>query len=104
VAQTPEGKVKKLVKAKLAEYGCYQHWPVQAGYGAACLDCHGCHEGAYFAVETKAPGKHMTPRQTLTAVAIREAGGVVFVVGESHLHGVYSGMKELEQWLNRRLR
>ena len=118
---TPERKVKDQVKKLLKAHGAYQHWPVQTGYGAACLDCHGCHLGRYFAVETKAPGKKPTTRQSLTQTEIEEACGEVFIVGEKLLykkgepmvgkiklpegkdpkapHDIYSGMEELEAWL-----
>ena len=97
----PEAKVKARVKRVLKKYSAYQHWPVQTGYGAACLDCHGCVNGHYFAIETKAPGKHPTPRQELTIAEIDEAGGTVFVIGESYSeeHKEYSGMSALRQWL-----
>lgn len=96
---TPEGKVKDRVKKRLKRAGAYQHWPVQTGYGAACLDCHGCYFGIYFAIETKAPGKHPTPRQELTMEAVREAGGFVLVIGESFDGEYYSGEAELDEWL-----
>lgn len=97
---TPEGKVKAKVKALLKKYNVYQHWPVQAGYGKPCLDCHGCAYGVYFAVETKAPGKKPTARQQITIEEIGMAGGTVFVIGEKQdSQGNYSGMEELEEWL-----
>ena len=97
---TPESKVKAKVKALLKHHEAYQFWPVQMGYGAATLDCLGCHAGRFFAVETKAPGKKLTVRQEDTASKMREAQGVVFVVGEKLLDsGTYSGMTELEKWL-----
>lgn len=117
---TPEGKVKDQVKKLLKAHGVYQHWPVQTGYGAACLDCHACHLGRYFAVETKAPGKKLTPRQEATKADVEEAGGEVFIIGEKIVHrrgdtirctnadgtyvtrsDIYSGMEELEAWLER---
>lgn len=97
---TPEGKVKAKVKALLTKYGAYQFWPVQTGYGAATLDCLGTHDGIFLSIETKAPGKKLTPRQEDTALRMREAGGIVFIVGERLLPGgTYSGMTELETWL-----
>lgn len=75
-----EKTVKTAVKKRLTELGAYQHWPVQNGMGTPCLDCHGCLNGIYFAIETKAPGKKPTPRQELTIAQIRAAGGLVFVV------------------------
>jgi penicillin-binding protein-related factor A (putative recombinase) len=88
---TPEGKVKKQVKALLKQYGAYYHMPVQTGYGAPTLDFIGCYRGRYFGIETKAPGKKPTPRQELTMAMINEAGGAVFVID--------SEPDELEAWL-----
>ncbi len=109
---TPEGKVKDRVKRLLKKHDCYQHWPVQTGYGAPTLDCVGCCSGFFFAVETKAPGKRPTPRQRLTMADMREANGAVFVVGEykrgQEIGGKgtglwcneeYSGLGELEAWI-----
>ena len=77
---TPEGRIKDAVKKRLNELGAYHHWPVQMGYGTRCLDCHGCLDGQYFAIETKAPGKVPTKLQDITIAHIRAAGGLVFVV------------------------
>lgn len=95
----PEAKVKAQVKKLLKAHNAYQHWPVQTGYGAACLDCHGCHNGYYFAIETKAPGKKPTARQEITMCDVNEAGGAVFVIGEKLTDAGYSGMMELDSWL-----
>lgn len=114
MASTPEGKVKDKVKRLLKKYGCYQFWPVQTGYGAPTLDCLACHNGYFLGIETKAPGKHPTPRQLLTMDDMKEADGKVFVIGENRkgdtvrdpitgkTHTVlddYSGLGELEAWL-----
>jgi hypothetical protein len=78
---TPEGRVKHLVKKMLAEFtGLHAHWPVQNGMGSPTLDCIVCCRGYYVAIETKAPGKHPTPRQELTIEHIKAAGGLVFVI------------------------
>jgi hypothetical protein len=100
MAQTPEGKVKDKVKRLLKKHDCYQFWPVQTGYGAATLDCLGCCNGRYFSIETKAPGKTLTPRQKLTLADMADAGAAVFVVGE-YLDddGEYSNLSTLEAWL-----
>jgi len=77
---TPEGRIKQAVKLRLKQLGAYQHWPVQNGMGDPCLDCHGCLDGAYFAIETKRPGGKPTARQRATIDRIRAAGGVALVV------------------------
>lgn len=84
---TPEGRIKALVKKALTRLPQkYHHMPVMNGMGAPALDFYCCIAGRFVAIETKAPGKKMTPRQEATAAAIREAGGEVFVVdGEESL-------------------
>lgn len=79
---TPEGKVKKLVRQALAVYGpaLYSYWPVPTGYGKRTLDVLCIFRGVGFAVETKAPGEKLTPKQEETAAEIQAAGGAVFVV------------------------
>jgi hypothetical protein len=78
---TPEGKVKAKVKKALnALPRCYSFMPVQQGLGASTLDYLCCVRGHFISIETKAPGKRLTPRQEVTKAAIQEAGGYVFVV------------------------
>lgn len=89
---TPENKVKKMVRAVLAEFSEFNHvagfgvttpkqfWPVPSGFGASDLDCIVCYYGVYIAIETKAPGKHPTTRQELTIAETKGAGGLVFVI------------------------
>jgi hypothetical protein len=79
---TPEGKVKKMIKEHLEQFGedVYQHWPVLNGMGSPELDCNLIVDGRDVSIEAKEPGKHMTPRQQLTAAAKRRAGGLVFEV------------------------
>jgi hypothetical protein len=91
---TPEGKTKEQVKKLLKAHGAYYHMPVMNGMGAPTLDFICCHNGRFFAVETKAPGKKPTPRQEQTMTEIAFAGGYVFVVSnldeldilEAYLH------------------
>ncbi len=108
-----ESFVKNRVKKLLTKYGCYYFMPVQSGYGAAGLDFLCCHKGRFFSVETKRPGKHLTPRQELIKEACEQAGGVVFVIGEAFIpndHATsagkmrgpkesFTGMEMLEGWL-----
>jgi hypothetical protein len=63
---TPEGEVKAAVKKALAELGCWWYMPVPGGYGEPSLDFLCAFEGRMFAIETKAPGKKLTPRQRAT--------------------------------------
>jgi hypothetical protein len=78
---TPEGKVKELVKKKLKTLTyCHGNWPVQNGMGTQMLDWVGIVGARYVAIETKAPGKRLTPKQEGTIDAVRSAGGLAFVV------------------------
>lgn len=81
-AVTPEGRVKQAIKDVLNRFRpkLYHHWPVQNGMGEPTLDCNGAINGRYFAIEAKAPGKKMTPRQEVTAAKMRAAGARVFEI------------------------
>lgn len=54
--------------------------PVQTGYGAPALDFLLCIRGRFIAIETKAPGKKLTPQQEITKTQIETAGGIVLIV------------------------
>jgi len=78
---TREGLIKKRVKDVLALGGrIYTFMPVQRGFGPAGLDYFCCFKGRFLAVETKVPGKKLTPRQIVTATTIAKAGGMVCVI------------------------
>jgi hypothetical protein len=98
VAVTPEGAVKNMVKDALnplRDKGkLYYFMPVQGGFGASTLDFLGCHIGRFFAIETKAPGKTMTDRQTMIAASMVNAGAKLFVIED------YRGVQMLYAWLN----
>lgn len=97
MAKTPEGEVKKQVKALLEKVGAYYFMPVQGGYGAPGLDFHCVVNGRAFFIETKAPGKKMTPRQRATAQKMTAAGAAVFVVDGPDT------LKEVSLWLAKTL-
>lgn len=90
---TPEGAVKDKVKKLFNKYGAYYHMPVQNGMGAPTLDFIACVLGYFFAVETKAPGKHPTPRQQVTMAEMQLSGGFVFVVSCT------AELAVLEEWM-----
>ena len=73
---TPEGAVKKKVRAYLKSIGVYYFSPVQMGLGATTLDDLACIQGKFVGIEYKAEGKFPTPRQQLTMKQIRQAGGI----------------------------
>jgi len=79
---TPEGRVKKMVKKALDTLGgdCWRFMPVQTGFGSPALDFLLSIRGRFVAIETKAPGKKLTPLQEGTKAAIEKAGGIVLIV------------------------
>jgi hypothetical protein len=84
-----ENTVKLEVKKRLKALGsdCYSYWPVPMGLGAATLDCLGCYKGKFFAIETKAPGKAITPRQRITMAAMHRAGAMVLIIDGTDDYG-----------------
>ena len=83
MAETPEKKVKKKVRALLDALGAYYVMPVTGGYGTqGAPDFLVCHRGKFVGIETKAGKGKPTKLQELNIKNIREAGGVAFVVRE----------------------
>ena len=95
MAMTPEGKVKADVKKILAKYGeeLDALWLVQNGMVPPALDCIVCYRGHHIEIETKAPGKKLTPRQSITAEKKEKAGAKVFVIDGD------AGCSELDVYL-----
>lgn len=96
---TPEGKVKAKVSAIIKKYvpDVYKFMPVPSGFGASSLDYILCVGSLFVAIETKAPGKKLTPRQEQTCTEIRDAGGVVFVIdGQDPLQ--YDNLEKYLKW------
>jgi hypothetical protein len=78
---TPEGRIKARVNRVFSHWdGIYKFMPVQHGFGMPTLDFLVAVKGKFLGIETKAPGKKLTPRQEETAKQIREAGGTVLVI------------------------
>lgn len=79
---TPEGRVKARVKKALASFGSdvWAFMPVQTGYGVPALDFLTSIRGRFVAIETKVPGKKLTPLQETTKAAMEAAGAIVMVI------------------------
>lgn len=91
---TPEGRVKARIKNLLKRHEAYYFMPVQQGLGAPALDFFVCYKGMFLAIEAKALGKVMTPRQELTAGAIRKAEGSTLLIDGSE-----ESIEALESWI-----
>lgn len=93
---TPEGRIKEAIKSELKKLGVYYHMPVQNGMGKPTLDFVCCHQGYFFAIEAKAPGKKPTARQELTIAEMRRAGGKVYIVDSSY--AIHEMVEDLRYW------
>lgn len=84
---TPEGKIKEMCKKLLKQVGAFHFMPVSNGlgrHGIPDLIC--CHNGRFFSIETKSPGKKPTALQNKCMDEISNSGGKCFVVdGEESL-------------------
>jgi len=95
MADTPEKKVKSVVKRTLDEMGVYHFSPFQAGMGRAGIpDIIACYEGKFVAFECKAGNNKTTALQEKEIAAIQRAKGMAFVINEKNMYDV----KELLQW------
>lgn len=93
---TPEGKVKKEIKAYLDSIGAYYFMPVQSGYGMKTLDFLCCSHGWFIAIEAKAPGKEPTKFQELTIAELQKAGAIVVVAhNAAEVEQAFSGLNYL---------
>lgn len=90
---TPEGRVKAAVKRYLNEIGAYWYMPMNNGLGrVGAPDFIVCHNGKFYGIETKAPGKlkNTTPNQEREIAAIRAAGGIAVVIDDvEQLKGLF---------------
>ena len=86
MAETPEKKVKKKVRALLDELGAYYVMPVTGGYGSqGAPDFLVCLKGKFVGIETKAGKGKTTALQDLNLQKIRDAGGVALVIYETDI-------------------
>lgn len=95
MAVTPEGVVKKQIKAVLAGHKAWFFMPVSGGFGTHGIpDFVGCHNGRCFGVEAKAPGKKASALQLLQKSLMEAAGAQWFLVDGPE------SLKELAQWMD----
>jgi hypothetical protein len=98
---TPEGKVKKKVKAILDELKVYHFSPMQNGMGRAGIpDIVACHNGKFIGIECKAGNNKPTALQERELNRILNAGGEAFVINEENIEQ----LREELIWMNRQSR
>jgi len=101
MAMTPEGKVKKRVKAILDELKVYHFSPMQNGMGRAGIpDIVACHNGKFVGIECKAGNNKPTALQERELNRILNAGGEAFVINEENIEQ----LREELIWMNRQSR
>jgi Holliday junction resolvase len=98
---TPEGKVKKRVKAILDELKVYHFSPMQNGMGRAGIpDIVACHNGRFVGIECKAGSNKPTALQERELNRILNAGGEAYVINEENIEQ----LREELIWMNRQSR
>lgn len=92
---TPESKVKAKVKAYLVSLGAWYSMPIGSAFGKAGIpDFLVCHQGRFYGIETKAPGKrgNTTTMQDREIAGINAAGGIALVVDDvAQLKPIFEG-------------
>lgn len=98
MSATPEKKVKDKVVKVLKNHGLYYFFPATYGMGRSGVpDIVCCFNGIFLAIECKAGTNKTTPLQDKEIAAIRNAGGVAFVINETNIN-------LLEEYLEQRSR
>ena len=94
MAQTPESKIKKQIKAILEHYDVYYAMPIGTGFGNAGVpDFLCCVSGYFIAIEAKAGDNKPTALQEKHMREIRNAGGVALVINETNLADIEAHIK-----------
>lgn len=89
MAQTPEAKVKAVVRKILTELGVYYFSPASNGYGRAGIpDIICCVNGRFLAIECKAGNGKTTALQDREIAAIQAARGEAVVVNEESVSAI----------------
>jgi len=103
MATTPEGIVKKGVKAWLTKRSAYYYMPMSNGMGrVGAPDFIVCLAGRFIGIETKAPGKrrNTTANQDREIRWINRSGGFAIVIDDvsqlDELLGAYCACKSEE--------
>ena len=94
MAQTPEAKVKKQIRAILEHYDVYYAMPIGTGFGNAGVpDFLCCVNGYFIAIEAKAGKGTTTALQEKHLREIRNTGGVALVINETNVADLETHIK-----------
>lgn len=96
---TPEGKVKKQVRAILDYFGAYYFFPATGGYGRSGVpDIVACYNGRFIGIEVKAGNNIPTALQQRELRLIRERGkGYSLVLSEKNLDTLHDLLGDLSK-------
>jgi hypothetical protein len=95
---TPEGKVKKKLRAYLdpLKPEVWYHMPVPTGYSdKGTPDFIICFYGTFLAIETKAGKNTPTPLQDRALKAIQAASGISMVINDKNIEGLIACLEIL---------
>jgi|SRR6266576_6217457 len=95
-----EKDVKQALREFLKSLGpkCYSHWPVPVGYGESSLDCIGCYDGFFFAIECKREtGGDITDRQQATMKKMWVSGGLTWIEDSCDLYETKASFRYLDK-------
>lgn len=96
MAITPEGAVKKQIKALLTKYNVYYAMPIGTMYGNSGVpDFLCCVNATFLAIEAKAGRGKTTALQDKNISDIHKAGGRAMVVNENNLDRLELLLKDL---------
>ncbi|NDG31538.1 VRR-NUC domain-containing protein [bacterium] len=97
MGNTPEAKVKNIIKNVLKTHNVYYVMPIGSGYGKSGVpDFICCYKGYFFAIEAKAGNNTPTKLQEINLQAINNAGGVAIVVNENAVENITGWLKILD--------
>lgn len=98
---TPEGAVKKQVRATLDYFGAYYFLPATGGYGRSGVpDIVACYRGRFIGIEVKAGSNEPTALQQRELAIIKKKGGIAVVVNEGSLdalHDLLCGLSSCDE-------
>lgn len=100
MADTPEAKVKKKIRAMLVEHGALFFSPVTGGYGVSGVsDIIALYKGRFIAIEAKADAaKKPTELQTRFLKKVLDAGGIPMLIHKDNLDELKQLLDDLDTW------
>jgi Holliday junction resolvase len=98
MAQTPEGKVKAVVKKRLDAADVYHFSPAANGYGRVGVpDIICCYCGRFIAIECKAGKGKTTALQDREIASIKDRGGIALVINETNYDDVTDALTAIDR-------